>query len=167
MLQVVISLKTNASQMSKRSVSLNNPADLAIGDHLVSKRKLYTHHGIYIGDNRVIHYSGLAQGLQSGPVVISDLKEFLCGHTYQLRKYDSKKFTPTEIRARALNRLGESLYHPLFNNCEHFAEWCVCKRHTSRQVDVLLTMVAGLPGYIISKTGSRFAKFISKTNKGT
>lgn len=37
------------------------------GDHLKSSRGLYTHHGIYVGDGNVIHYSGLSDGIQSGP----------------------------------------------------------------------------------------------------
>lgn len=32
------------------------------GDHVVTKRSLYTHHGIYIGDKKVIQYSGYAIG---------------------------------------------------------------------------------------------------------
>lgn len=35
--------------------------------HLVTPRALYTHHGIYVGNGRVIHYAGLTYGLRGGP----------------------------------------------------------------------------------------------------
>ena len=137
----------------------------SVGDHLVSKRRLYTHHGIYIGDNRVVHYSGLAQGLQSGPIVISDMKEFLSGQPCQIRHYKEARFSPEEIKARAISRLGENLYHPLFNNCEHFAEWCISKRNKSRQVDFYLLLAGGVPGYVASKAGSGIATAIRKAKR--
>jgi Lecithin retinol acyltransferase len=34
--------------------------------HLVTPRTLYNHHGIYVGNGRVIHYAGLAHGLRRG-----------------------------------------------------------------------------------------------------
>jgi Lecithin retinol acyltransferase len=41
---------------------------LRIGDHLVSPRRFTSHHGICVGNGQVIHYAGLASGLQAGPV---------------------------------------------------------------------------------------------------
>ena len=32
-----------------------------IGSHLKVARLGYTHHGIYIGDNKVIHYAGFCE----------------------------------------------------------------------------------------------------------
>ena len=140
-------------------------AEPSVGDHLVSKRRFYTHHGIYIGDNKVVHYSGLAQGLQSGPIVISDLEEFLSGQTYEIRPYKDAKFSAAEIKARAISRLRENLYHPLFNNCEHFTEWCITKRNKSKQADFYLTLAGGVPGLVISKAGTGLATAIRKTNR--
>jgi cell wall-associated NlpC family hydrolase len=31
----------------------------SLGAHLFASRGIYTHHGIYIGDDQVIYYSGL------------------------------------------------------------------------------------------------------------
>lgn len=45
------------------------------GTHLVSNRGLYTHHGLYIGNNKVIHYSGLADGMESGPIEIVEFRK--------------------------------------------------------------------------------------------
>ena len=32
-----------------------------MGAHVVTQRRAYTHHGIYVGSGKVIHYAGLAQ----------------------------------------------------------------------------------------------------------
>jgi hypothetical protein len=42
--------------------------DLAIGTHLVTSRRGYTHHGIYVGRGMVVHYAGLSRFLRSGPI---------------------------------------------------------------------------------------------------
>ena len=34
-----------------------------------------------------------------------------------------------------MSRLGEQNYNLLFNNCEHFANWCKTGRHRSNQMD--------------------------------
>jgi cell wall-associated NlpC family hydrolase len=46
------------------------------GDHLVSLRLGYTHHGLYLGDGRVIHYSGFSDGWTSGAIEIVSLSDF-------------------------------------------------------------------------------------------
>ena len=38
------------------------------GAHMVTPRRGYTHHGIYVGRNRVVQYGGLSHGLRRGPV---------------------------------------------------------------------------------------------------
>ena len=32
------------------------------GDHLISPRPGFTHHGLYVGNNEVIHYAGYSSG---------------------------------------------------------------------------------------------------------
>ena len=39
-----------------------------VGAHVVTQRRGYTHHGIYVGASQVVHYAGLARGLRRGPV---------------------------------------------------------------------------------------------------
>ena len=41
-----------------------------LGAHLATSRLWYTHHGIYIGSGKVVHYSGLSRYWRSGPVEI-------------------------------------------------------------------------------------------------
>ena len=137
----------------------------AAGDHLRSRRGLYDHHGIYVGDNRVVHYSGLARGLQSGPVVLSELDDFLGGHPFEIVRETAPAFPPEEICARALGRVGENLYHPLFNNCEHFVQWCINGRHRSPQVNAYAALSAGLPGYLLARGGSGLAALLGKAHR--
>ncbi|WP_415912378.1 lecithin retinol acyltransferase family protein [Neptuniibacter sp. QD37_11] len=108
---------------------------IKIGSHLWVKRKGYTHHGIYIGNKLVIHYSGLADGLQSGPVETVSLREFAGGSEINLRAYKEPKYKPNEVVQRAKSRLGEDLYSVHANNCEHFCCWAITGKHESKQVD--------------------------------
>lgn len=106
-----------------------------IGDHLKSSRGLYTHHGIYVGDERVIHYSGLSAGIQSGPIEEVSFDEFCSGNEYELVKHGKRKYNREKCVGRAISRLGEDSYSVTGNNCEHFVNWCIDGNHRSRQVD--------------------------------
>src|SRR5450830_1346738 len=60
-----------------------------LGDHLIVSRGLYTHHGIYAGNNRVIHYSGFSDGFVSGPVMYDTIEIFARGSEITVREYSS------------------------------------------------------------------------------
>jgi hypothetical protein len=104
------------------------------GTHLVTDRTGYTHHGIYVGDGRVVHYAGLANGLEGGPVEEVSLEQFANGERVFASAHSSRSFSAAEIVARARSRLGENLYNLFRNNCEHFSQWCVTGRRRSWQV---------------------------------
>ena len=108
-----------------------------IGAHLVTPRRVYTHHGIYAGDGRVVQYGGLSRGLRRGPVEEVSLSQFAQGREIRIRSEESNHFDREEVIRRARLRLGENRYHPLKNNCEHFCEWCVREEPRSYQVDEL------------------------------
>ena len=80
------------------------------GTHLVTTRGLYTHHGIYIGNGQVIHYSGLANGFESGDICQTSLEEFENGCPSSVRHHKNA-FAPEIIIQRAQSRLGEDEYH--------------------------------------------------------
>ncbi len=103
--------------------------------HVVASRTWYTHHGIYVGEGKVVHYRGLSRGWRAGPVEEVSLTEFARGRPVRVRPHSGARFERDVVVARARSRLGEDRYRILSNNCEHLCEWCVHGRNCSRQVD--------------------------------
>lgn len=99
-----------------------------LGTHIMVKRLGYTHHGIYIGNNKVIHYSGFHSFGKKGKIQETSLKDFADGSIVKEYEFKhlirGKSFNPEEIIRRAKSRLNEDNYNLVFNNCEHFANWC-------------------------------------------
>ena len=108
------------------------------GAHLISPRRRYVHHGIYVGDGKVVHYSGLARGQLRGRIEEASLAEFAYGRSVWTRSSDLTEFPPQEVIARARSRVGENRYRILRNNCEHFCEWCLHGESRSYQVERFL-----------------------------
>ena len=107
------------------------------GAHIISPRRGYLHHGIYVGDGRVVHYA-LAYGLYHAPVEEVSLAQFARGRGVWAR-WRPPAFERAEIVRRARSRLGEARYRILHNNCEHFCEWCVHGEARSYQIERLLS----------------------------
>jgi hypothetical protein len=105
------------------------------GAHLVTPRRWYSHHGIYIGNGRVVHYAGLSSLLRRGPIEETSLEDFAQHFGFRVQPYAEAAFSPEEIVLRAMARMGENLYDMLSNNCEHFCVWCVCGQARSAQVE--------------------------------
>jgi hypothetical protein len=112
-----------------------------LGSHLVTPRRGYLHHGIYVGDGKVVHYAGLANGLYRGPVEEVPLPRFTRGRPVWIKSHAPPNFECREVIERARSRVGEDCYRLLTNNCEHFCEWCLHGEHRSYQVEALLTRV--------------------------
>jgi Lecithin retinol acyltransferase len=111
-----------------------------IGAHIVTRRHGYTHHGIYAGVGKVVHYAGLSRGLRRGPVEEISLSRFAAGHPVSIVSGIPPKFEGWEVARRARARIGEDNYRILTNNCEHFCEWCLRGQHRSYQIDAWLTL---------------------------
>lgn len=111
------------------------------GDHLISGRTVYTHHGLYVGDGKVIHYAGGEQGFGRGSVELTSLAEFQGDGDLRVKYPTFRVYGKAESVERAYSRLGEDAYSLLFNNCEHFVNWCIFGVKYSQQV------VSGL-GYV-------------------
>lgn len=114
---------------------------IPVGSHLITPRKGYDHHGIYIGRGMVVHYAGLANGLSSGPVEETTLDDFASGRGLQVLEQPTAKFGGKDIAERARERIGEDRYHVIFNNCEHFCNWCINDVKISKQVQRGVTAV--------------------------
>lgn len=121
--------------MTSTAESSLHEADIPLGAHLVTPRRGYTHHGIYIGGGEVVHYLGLSTTLRRGPVAKVTLAQFASGHAVSVQTESGAAYTPIEIVKRAQSRLGEDCYSVLNNNCEHLCAWCVHGVARSSQVD--------------------------------
>jgi len=116
--------------------------DFKRGDHLISPRTGYSHHGLYLGNNQVIHYTGFSQGRHHGVIAITSLAEFCQGESFTVQTYPFRLYSHDESADRACSRLGEDWYDVLLNNCEHFVTWCVLGIHSSHQVNQLIAAAA-------------------------
>ena len=94
------------------------------GDHLVSSRLGYDHHGLYIGDGEVIHYSGFSELFDKGSIEITTLEDFEQGSNSSVKNHIVTVYNADERLERAYSKLGEDSYNLIFNNCEHFVNWC-------------------------------------------
>ena len=111
------------------------------GDHLVAFRFTYTHHGLYVGQGKVIHY------LRAG-VTEASVDEFAAKMPIRVRDHEQRAYSRSMAVRRAYARLHECEYNLVFNNCEHFVLWCIDGAHRSRQVEkVARTLDALLAAY--------------------
>ena len=105
--------------------------------HLVTPRRGYIHHGLYVGHGRIIHYPGLVGCLRRRAVEEVSLGEFARGRPIAVRTDSNPRFDREDVVRRARSRLGENRYHIIRNNCEHFCEWCLSGVSRSRQLESL------------------------------
>ncbi|MGU7775124.1 lecithin retinol acyltransferase family protein [Burkholderia sp. MR1-5-21] len=114
----------------------NDEPDL--GAHLITQRRGYQHHGIYVGNGKVIHYAGFATSERRGPVEEVPLEAFADGHAVAVRLHPFPTYCGEEAVLRARSRLGENRYRLLTNNCEHFCAWCLLGDSRSEQIRACL-----------------------------
>ena len=103
---------------------------MSTADHLEVTRHqgLYKHHGVDLGDGTVAHY------LEGREIIRSSIKDFCKGQSFKIIIHEDASPSGLTLR-RAMSRIGEKSYNLLFNNCEHFANWCKTGRHRSNQME--------------------------------
>eukprot|EP00435_Cladocopium_sp_Y103_P063138 s392_g24.t1 len=111
------------------------------GDHIQRRRFGYDHHAIFVSwdvapEAFIIHHP---IGRRSNPLRGKIRHEVRNVFEYTLVQRPSQ---PEDVLQRAMSRVGEDGYNLVWNNCEHFAEWCVTGRHRSLQV---LGAIIGAP----------------------
>lgn len=140
---------------------------LEVGDLVEFPRGMYSHWGVFVGDEDIVHLAGEDTGndginanLDSGHLFT------ICGRRFnkafakvdnfwdvagasKAKKNNSKDkkckpFPPEEIKERAFSRIGAIPYNVLWSNCEHFAAWCRNGEQLSQQVDTVLSWIVGL-----------------------
>ena len=115
-------------------------AALHPGNHLRVRRGIYSHHGIYVGDGKVVDFSGgtLTAKFQTSVREVS-VETFSKGATVEVVPHPGKflggfgvglppPLVPEEIVHRArwvIENRPPARYHVVGSNCEHVANWCV------------------------------------------
>ena len=142
------------------------------GEHIKVDRGLYTHHGIYISDEEVIHFTGTEDDSildwSKNEVIKTDLNYFLRGGQVKVKEYTEDElkdlYPVNHIAAYARACLGDRGYNLIFNNCEHFANTCTLGRFRSNQVEEVFNLIfkdkrrhdMGILGKIGGKIGGFF-----------
>jgi hypothetical protein len=127
---------------------------LARGDHLFVWRRYrgvpFQHHAIDLGDGTVVHFAD-ADGGAAGPgrdfrqfeIIRTSIDVIRSGGADRVHVVSHReRLDREETAARALQQVGRGGYDLVFDNCEHFALWCVCGSETSRQVESVIERFA-------------------------
>lgn len=148
--------------MSMLPFTIVNKSQLELGDHIFRfgafhRQSFLTHHGIYIGEGHVIHFSGgamnstnvstslydLGNDIINAKVIVSTFEEFMDNKTtcFRVDMEESEKTDKNRrlIFARAVMNLDSDFggYNPTKNNCEHFANWCRTRNKVSYQSNMI------------------------------
>lgn len=112
-----------------------------LGSVLKAYRGLYFHYGVYVGHDKVVHFSSKGKhemNADSADIIQTSLKTFAKGDQISLDTLEKATFPPEEIVRRAISLIGtkKGTYNLVSNNCEHFANWCRCGLLISHQKEV-------------------------------
>jgi len=152
---------------------------MARGEHFFVWRQArgvpFQHHGIDLGDGSVVHFTDGNHGV-AGPggnrknfeIQQTAIEAVTRGGRDRLHHVaHSDPLCPEQVSQRAISQVGRRGYHLLFDNCEHFAMWCIVGRDESRQVDVAVerfgaagikAAAAGALGFVARRSAKRVLK---------
>ncbi|GHU02149.1 hypothetical protein FACS1894147_03420 [Spirochaetia bacterium] len=116
------------------------------GDVIYAERNAYRHYGIYAGNNKVIHFTPRNGdfGVQAA-VRETSLARFAKGNRIAVSDFSHNSgqvYSPDGTVRRARSKIGQGGYNLVFNNCEHFANWCKTGKRHSRQVENAVQEIA-------------------------
>ena len=149
---------------------------MARGDHIKVWRGAYWHHGIDIGNNQVVHLSDGETGSRfmrflskkkSSKVEKTSMDDFLKDGEAVIGglRNTAPALEKEEIAKRAESAVGNpSKYNIIFQNCEHFANFCetgVAKSHQVRSVLKKISVATGaaiVGGIVAHKLGVKMPK---------
>ncbi|NEO42241.1 MAG: NC domain-containing protein [Moorea sp. SIOASIH] len=100
---------------------------------------VYQHHGIDCGNGSVIHYRKNTETIER-----TSMATFALGETKIYVRQYSVCLIPDVVIRRAESRLGERQYNLIFNNCEHFANWCKTGKSESQQVKDFIPVISNM-----------------------
>ena len=122
------------------------------GDHIRVRRKLgYFHHGLYLGNGKVIHFHAREFIKTAAIICVTTLEEFAGenGVVEIVPHRNDECFSPYMTVKRAIGYLHSNWggYAFFTNNCQHFANWCKTGVRKSEQVqEVAVFLLDGITG---------------------
>jgi hypothetical protein len=141
---------------------LQSKTRFILGTHLIVKHFGYSHHGIYAGRGRVIHYSGFAHLFKKRPIEITSIESFSHGKPIHVQMYQSPKFKGRKVVRRMRSRMNENNYHLIINNCEHLCTWAITGVESSPQVLQMVNRLTTI-GYVSSLMSFMNSMFLTLT----
>ena len=124
---------------------MENKNPFRFGDHIKVRRMygLYSHHGVYIGNNNVLHLTGDAKrglplvsyGEGKASVQIDDLQYFENGSKSLIVEKVCKDMDKT-LFIQEVNKIinKDENYNLALHNCEHFANEITKNESSSQQI---------------------------------
>ncbi|KAM3865471.1 lecithin retinol acyltransferase a [Diretmus argenteus] len=150
------------TERTERATQRGPPPSLRRGDLLEVPRTLFTHFGIYLGDNKVAHLipdilpvltsdrklintvitnNRLILGCiyRHATVRVDTVDDFAYGSNVMVNHMDklikTQALSNEDVAKRAEKLIGATRYSLLWNNCEHFATYCRYGSAASQQTD--------------------------------
>ena len=124
------------------------------GDIIFVNRGLYRHYGVYVGNNRVVHFAAKKENetnAKDAHIQETDLSYFIRGDVLEIEpeRHGQSIFSAADTVARAKSLVGQGKgeYNLVFNNCEHFAIWCATGMPVSSQVNRVTKRLLGNRGF--------------------
>lgn len=130
--------------------------DLKPGDILGVSRGMYEHYAVYIGNGEVIHYAAETSDFRGGAAIRrAPFQNFLgTAKSYFVVCFpeDIFCFSAEETVRRAEEKLGETKYSLISNNCEHFAIWCKTGCTESQQVETAIQKITEIITVVVDNS---------------
>jgi hypothetical protein len=110
------------------------------GDIIAFKRRFYSHYGIYIGDDKILHKDNHSRDLNifkktNSNVSITDINSIYGIQRLANDEYKNFKALPFEESLElGLSQVGQGNYNLLLNNCEHFVTHIRFQKKISKQI---------------------------------
>ena len=163
-------------------------SDLQVGDLIEFPRGYYSHWGVYVGNEDIVHLAGEEAGndginanLDSGHLFtvcgkrfnkayakVDNFLDVAASSRAKINNDKDKKckpYPPDEVKERALSKIGAVPYNVIWSNCEHFAAWCRNGENWSQQVDTVLSWIVGI-GTAFIAGGLAYAGYSNVKKKG-
>lgn len=121
-----------------KPLSSTEVENLQKGNHIRVNYDKYYHHGIYIGNGEIVHFFGDDEfDIYSKNLTIkkTTFELFSNNKITELKIYTENETSlllpKEEILKNAIDSIGQNNYDILFNNCEHFANFCTFGKRIS------------------------------------